>query len=207
MNNPYGYINGRVRMMRVELLESRSLDEVQNAATYPEYLRQLSETSLREDLGEATAQGAGLGQLDEALSRNYLRSVQKLRSIVTGQPVEEAKRDFARRMRKEPTPAERVLWQAVRGKQVGGFKFRRQQPIDGFIVDFYCHTAALFREVDGGIHETQREADEEREAIIRRHELLCLRFANHEVLHALPHVVARILETCQARRPTPTSPF
>ncbi|WP_407540085.1 V-type ATPase subunit [Deinococcus radiomollis] len=89
MNNPYGYINGRVRMMRVELLESRSLDEVQNAATYPEYLRQLSETSLREDLGEATAQGAGLGQLDEALSRNYLRSVQKLRSIVTGQPAQE----------------------------------------------------------------------------------------------------------------------
>ena len=89
MNNPYGYINGRVRMMRVELLESRSLDDAQNAATYPEYLRQISETSLREDLGDATAQGAGLGQLDAALSRNYLRSVQKLRSIVTGQPAQE----------------------------------------------------------------------------------------------------------------------
>lgn len=89
MSNPYGYINGRVRMMRVDLLENRSLDDAQNAASYPEYLRQLSETSLREDLGEATAQGAGLGQLDEALSRNYLRSVQKLRGIVTGQPVQE----------------------------------------------------------------------------------------------------------------------
>lgn len=89
MFNPYGYINGRVRMMRVELLEQRSLDEVQNAANYSEYLRQLSETSLREDLGEATAQGAGLEQLDAALSRNYLRAVQRLRSIATGQPAQE----------------------------------------------------------------------------------------------------------------------
>ena len=89
MNNPYGYINGRVRMMRVELLDPRALDDAQNAATYPEYLRQISETQLRDDLGEATAQGAGLSELDEALSRNYLRSVQRLRSIVTGQPAQE----------------------------------------------------------------------------------------------------------------------
>ncbi|MFC4455506.1 V-type ATPase subunit [Deinococcus sonorensis] len=89
MNNPYGYINGRVRMLRSELLDARTLDDVQGAGNYSEYLRQISETPLREDLAEATAQGAGLAQLDEALSRNYLRAVQRLRSIVTGQPAQE----------------------------------------------------------------------------------------------------------------------
>ncbi|MVN88460.1 V-type ATP synthase subunit C [Deinococcus sp. HMF7620] len=89
MNNPYGYINGRVRMMRTALVESRALDEAASTVNYQEFLRQISETPLREDLGDATAQGAGLGQLDEALSRNYLRSVAHLRSIATGQPARE----------------------------------------------------------------------------------------------------------------------
>ncbi|MBZ9713436.1 V-type ATPase subunit [Deinococcus multiflagellatus] len=89
MNNPYGYINGRVRMMRTALVEARALDEAASTVNYQEFLRQISETPLREDLGDATAQGAGLGQLDEALSRNYLRSVAHLRSIATGQPARE----------------------------------------------------------------------------------------------------------------------
>lgn len=89
MNNPYGYINGRVRMMRTALVESRSLDEAASAVNFQEFLRQISETPLREDLGEATAQGAGLGELDAALSRNYLRSIGHLRSIATGQPARE----------------------------------------------------------------------------------------------------------------------
>ena len=89
MNNPYGYINGRVRMMRTALVDPRSLDEAASTINYQEFLRQISETPLREDLGEATAQGAGLGQLDEALSRNSLRAIQQLRSIATGQPAQE----------------------------------------------------------------------------------------------------------------------
>ncbi|CAM3425113.1 V-type ATP synthase subunit C [Deinococcus saxicola] len=89
MNNPYGYINGRVRMMRVALVDARAMDDVTNTLNYQEFLRQISETPLREDLGEATAQGAGLGQLDEALSRNYLKSISHLRSIATGQPARE----------------------------------------------------------------------------------------------------------------------
>jgi V/A-type H+-transporting ATPase subunit C len=89
MNNPYGYINGRVRMMRVGLVDARTLDDVQNTLNYQEFLRQISETPLREDLGDATAQGAGLGQLDEALSRNYLKAISHLRSIATGQPARE----------------------------------------------------------------------------------------------------------------------
>ncbi len=89
MNNPYGYINGRVRMMRTALVESRALDEAASSVNYQEFLRQISETPLREDLGDATAQGAGLAQLDEALSRNYLRAIAHLRSIAVGQPARE----------------------------------------------------------------------------------------------------------------------
>ncbi len=89
MSNPYGYINGRVRMMRAALVDSRSLEEAQSTINYQEFLRQISETPLREDLGEATAQGAGLGQLDAALSANYMKAAQQLRSIATGQPAGE----------------------------------------------------------------------------------------------------------------------
>lgn len=89
MSNPYGYINGRVRMMRTALVEPRGMDDAAATVNYQEFLRQLSETPLREDLGDATAQGAGLGQLDEALSRNYMKAVQQLRSIATGQPAQE----------------------------------------------------------------------------------------------------------------------
>lgn len=57
------------------------------------------------------------------------------------------------------TPAEKLLWQEVRAKKLG-VRFRRQQIIQGFIVDFYCHKAALVVEVDGDIHELQKDKDD-----------------------------------------------
>ncbi|GBF07431.1 V-type ATP synthase subunit C, atpC [Deinococcus aerius] len=89
MTNPYGYINGRVRMLRADLLPARVIDDAAGAGNYAEYLRVVSETPLREDMGDATAQDAGLAELDTALSRNYLRSIQHLRSIAVGQPARE----------------------------------------------------------------------------------------------------------------------
>src|SRR5437016_2488415 len=61
-------------------------------------------------------------------------------------------RGFARVMRHEPTDAERRLWSRLHNRQVGGFKFRRQVPIAGFIVDFYCVDQKLAVESDGGQH-------------------------------------------------------
>jgi very-short-patch-repair endonuclease len=55
------------------------------------------------------------------------------------------------------TPAERILWQELRGNKLGAH-FRRQQIIAGFIVDFYCHKVALVIEVDGDVHDLQKEA-------------------------------------------------
>ncbi len=61
--------------------------------------------------------------------------------------------------------AERLLWQEVRAKKLG-VRFRRQQVIQGFIVDFYCHKSALVIEVDGDAHALQKEEDERREKVL-----------------------------------------
>jgi len=79
----------------------------------------------------------------------------------------------AREFRKEPTPSEDVLWQYLRRKQLEGRKFRRQQPIGPFIVDFFCAEERLIVEVDGAIHHAQREADAHRQRLL---EGLGLRF-------------------------------
>ncbi len=81
--------------------------------------------------------------------------------------------EVAREFRKNPTPSEAILWQALRGKQLDGVKFRSQQPIGPFVVDFYAPSARLVVEVDGGIHETQQARDRERQHLL---ESLGLRF-------------------------------
>ena len=74
--------------------------------------------------------------------------------------------EVAREFRKRPTDSERSLWQALRGKKLDGLKFRRQQPIGLFVVDFYNSAYRLVVEVDGKIHEVQKQADQERQAIL-----------------------------------------
>ncbi len=76
----YGYINARLKSMRASFITSK-LDEVVNATSYGEFLRLLSETDIGPDLGEATAQGAGLDALDKALSRNFYNTTQKLAAM------------------------------------------------------------------------------------------------------------------------------
>jgi very-short-patch-repair endonuclease len=65
----------------------------------------------------------------------------------------------ARSFRKNPTIAEQRLWDALRNRKLGGFKFRRQHPIGSLVLDFFCHEKALAIEVDGGVY-TQLEASE-----------------------------------------------
>jgi very-short-patch-repair endonuclease len=71
-----------------------------------------------------------------------------IKNIVTDQIVTKAKLERAKELRREMTPAEKLLWQEVRANKLG-VRFRRQQVIQGFIVDFYCHQAGLVVEVDG----------------------------------------------------------
>ncbi len=74
--------------------------------------------------------------------------------------------EVARQFRKEATKSELILWQALRGKKLDGLKFRRQQPIGPFVVDFYNSRYRLVIEVDGPIHDFQKHADQERQAIL-----------------------------------------
>src|SRR3954470_12364139 len=74
----------------------------------------------------------------------------------------------ARRLRKSSTEAEEKLWQHLRGRKLNNLKFKRQQPLEGFILDFYCDAAKLGVEVDGGIHtvKEQMEYDEQRTSFL-----------------------------------------
>jgi very-short-patch-repair endonuclease len=87
---------------------------------------------------------------------------------------------LARKLRRNMTESESRLWLALRNRQLDGLKFRRQQPIGSYIVDFVCHEAQLVVEVDGGQH---AEADEAiRSTRIESDGYRILRFWNHDVL-------------------------
>jgi very-short-patch-repair endonuclease len=91
-----------------------------------------------------------------------------------------------------PTPSEAILWRALRGEALDGRKFRRQQPIGPFIVDFYCSTERLIVEVDGGVHETQRERDAERQALLESLDLRFVRVPAEMVETNLPAALQAI---------------
>ncbi len=83
------------------------------------------------------------------------------------------------------------MWHELRENKFGGH-FRRQQVIAGFIVDFYCHKAGLVVEVDGDIHDLQKEEDVRREKVLREMELRVVRFGNDEVVKNLSAVAGKI---------------
>ena len=118
-----------------------------------------------------------------------------VKSIIPGQTVTKEKLQRARELRRDMTPAEKVLWQELRANKLG-VHFRRQQIIAGFIVDFYCHKAALVIELDGSIHEKneQKVSDIERDKVLNKLGLQIIRFKNEEVVKNLPHVVEQIPE-------------
>ncbi len=98
----------------------------------------------------------------------------------------------ARAMRRAMTAAEKCLWERLRHHRLGGLHFRRQQRLGPFIVDFYCHEARLVVEVDGEVHEQQRERDAERDRFLASGGLRILRFPNDQVLYNTEAVVAEI---------------
>ncbi|WP_313885059.1 endonuclease domain-containing protein [Scytonema hofmannii] len=99
---------------------------------------------------------------------------------------------LARQMRCEPTPAEKLLWQKLRQKQLLGFKFRRQHAIDRFIVDFSCAEARLVVEVDGGIHDYTQKEDAIRQEFLESLGLRVVRFRNEDVLEGIEGVLEGI---------------
>ncbi len=125
------------------------------------------------------------------------------RNIIVGQRVDRTKAARAKELRREMTTAEWLLWEHLRRNQLHGLHFRRQQVIDGFIVDFYCHDKGLVVEVDGAIHRHQERYDAERDRVMCRRGLRVLRFANDEVMTNLGAVLEHIVAACRGQNLTP----
>jgi len=92
------------------------------------------------------------------------------------------------------TDAEQLVWYCLRRRQLGGFRFRRQHPIERFVLDFYCSEVRLAIELDGGQHNEPdaRVRDKERTFFLSAYEIEVLRFWNNEVLTDLEAVLQRI---------------
>jgi very-short-patch-repair endonuclease len=104
-----------------------------------------------------------------------------------------------RSLRQRLTPAEKVLWEALRNKQLMGLRFRCQHPVGNFILDFYCPACKLAIEVDGDVHDSQQEYDAARSRKIESYGYKVLRFRNEEVLGNLTHVLATIETVARSR--------
>src|SRR6185436_3469873 len=119
------------------------------------------------------------------------------KNIVRGQRVSPEMLERAKMLRREMTPAEKILWKHVKANKLNGLHFRRQQIVHGYFADCYCHQHALIVEVDGGIHELQKEYDAEREEYLNSLGLHVIRFTNDEIEKDLNGVLNKIVEECQ----------
>lgn len=108
----------------------------------------------------------------------------------------------ARRLRAEQSPAERSVWSRLRNRRSAGWKFRRQAPIDRFVVDFVCSDAWLIVEHDGGQHseDTAAARDRARTVILERCGYLVVRFWSAEVFSNLDGVCETILAMLQGAK-------
>lgn len=116
---------------------------------------------------------------------------------------------IARRLRRDATSAEKLLWRALRGKQLEGFRFRRQVPLAGYVADFACHEARLVVEIDGATHSTDAELahDARRQSALEAAGYVVLRVYNTDVYEQIDSVVDAILLKLHALRPRRAGDF
>jgi cyclase len=105
--------------------------------------------------------------------------------------------ETAKYLRRNETKAEKMLWERLRNKQVGGLKFRRQHPIGYFITDFYCHEPRLIVELEGKIHnkKEQKEYDKLRKELIETWDYSIIYFKNEQLYNDIDGVLRIIKET------------
>ena len=129
--------------------------------------------------------------------------------LITHQTVSQEKLQRAKEMRREMTPAERLLWGRLKANRLEGFHFRRQQIIGSYIADFYCHAVGLVIEVDGDIHLEQEAYDRQRDQEMRQMGLIVLRFTNADVFQRIEIVLNEIYRACleiQKKNDLPLTP-
>jgi very-short-patch-repair endonuclease len=143
---------------------------------------------------QATASATPLSDEEQAIGEGSRR----VRGLVRGHhnPV---KRELAKQFRREMTPQEQILWHRIRTNRLDGLHFRRQQIIDGFIADFYCHAAALVLEIDGSVHLRQTDYDVARDRLIQTHGIQILRIPNDRIEHDLKTILTEISQLAHSR--------
>ncbi|MFI4855053.1 MAG: endonuclease domain-containing protein [Phycisphaerales bacterium JB065] len=100
--------------------------------------------------------------------------------------------DRARRLRRELSPPERVLWARLRNGQLAGLKFRRQHPVGPYVADFFCAAARLVIEIDGRVHERRSAHDRARYRWMQEDGIRVLRIPAHEISRDLDAVLRTI---------------
>jgi len=100
----------------------------------------------------------------------------------------------AKYFRKNPTTGEKILWEALRRRQLLNLKFRRQHVIDGFVLDFYCPALKIGIEVLGEVHNNNenKKYDEEREVVLKRNGITFIHIETKAIEIALPAVLHAI---------------
>jgi len=120
-----------------------------------------------------------------------------------------SKKEFRRELRNNATPAEVALWKALQGKQLDGFKFRRQHSIGNYILDFFCPSANLAIELDGGQHFSKEglEYDAIRDEFLRSVGITVVRYANNLIFENLDGVLEDIREHLRGVGTSPSPSF
>lgn len=107
----------------------------------------------------------------------------------------------AKRLRRQQTPAESHLWEALRNKKLNGLRFRRQHPVGNFIADFYCPAYKLVIELDGEIHVNQTDYDAARTEEMEAYGYQVIRFTNQQIFDDLDSVLNGIYQKALSRSP------
>ena len=109
----------------------------------------------------------------------------------------------ARRLRRDQTQAERMLWTLVRNRRLGGFRFLRQVAIDRYFADFVCEAAKVIVELDGPIHDGREDYDARRTEMLERFGYIVVRFRNEQALADLGAVADDLLAVLRPDRVQP----
>jgi very-short-patch-repair endonuclease len=106
---------------------------------------------------------------------------------------------YAKKLRRNSTQAEALLWRSLKARQLDGIKFRRQQPVGKFIVDFVCFEKRIVIELDGGQHAITKSRDNDRDRWLADKGFIIMRFWNNDLFENLDGVLAVIRQQCLSR--------
>ena len=118
------------------------------------------------------------------------------RSII---PYNPKLKERARELRRQCTPAEAALWKRIKSKQLLGYDFDRQKPINNFIVDFYCKDLMLAIELDGESHANKNEYDLERDIILSKLGIKTVRYTNDDIFNSIENICNDLMDIIRNR--------